>query len=60
VSLIDNRKLEYPAVFRRNIVLVFAGPKDSVFDSGNIKKRKAATRQRCKRIRKLSPDRVVV
>ena len=58
-SLIDDGKLERPAVFRRNIVLVFAGPKDSDFDSDDVRSRKAVTRLRCERIRELSPDGVV-
>ena len=58
-SLIDDGKLERPAVFRRNIVLIFAGPKDSDFDTDDVRSRKVATRLRCERIRKLSPDGVV-
>jgi len=58
-SLIDNRKLERPAVFRRNIVMIFAGPRDSEFDSDDVRSRKAVTRLRCERIQKLSPDGVV-
>jgi hypothetical protein len=59
VSLTDNRKLERPVVFRRNIAMIFTGPKDSEFDSSDTRARKAVTRQRCERIRKLSPDGVV-
>lgn len=58
-SLIHDGKLERPAVFRRNILLVFAGPKGSSFDSDDVRARKAATRPRCERILKLSPDGLV-
>jgi hypothetical protein len=59
LSLTTHGKLDRPLVFRRNIALIFAGPKVSEFDSGEVKTRKLATRQRCERIRKLSPDGVV-
>ena len=58
-ALFDNGKLKNLAVFRRNIVLIFDGPKYSGFDSEEIKARKAHTQRRCERIRKLSPDAVV-
>jgi len=58
--LIDNGKLERPVVFRRNIVMIFAGPKTSNFDSDDVRSRKAATRLRCERIQKLNPDGIVV
>ncbi|ELR07345.1 hypothetical protein VC83_06151 [Pseudogymnoascus destructans] len=57
--LIDHGKLERPAVFRRNIVLIFTGPKVSEFDSDEVRSRKAATRLRCERLKTLSPDGVV-
>ena len=58
-SLTLDGKLERPVLFRRNITMIFTGPKDSEFDSEDMKSRKAVTRQRCKRIRELSPDGVV-
>jgi hypothetical protein len=59
ISLTKSVKLERPVVFRRNIAMIFTGPKDSEFDSNDVKSRKAVTRQRCERIRKLNPDGVV-
>ncbi|KAI3326641.1 hypothetical protein HD806DRAFT_412424 [Xylariaceae sp. AK1471] len=58
-DLISNGKLNRPAVFGRNIITIFTGPKDSVLDSEEMKSRKAATRVRCDRIRKLSADGIV-
>jgi len=58
--LIDDGKLERLVVFRRNIIMIYAGPKDSEFDSDDVRSRKATTRLRCERIQKLSPDGVVV
>jgi hypothetical protein len=59
LSLTNHSKLERPVVFRRNIAMIFTGPRDSEFDSGDVKSRKVVTRQRCERIRKLSPDGIV-
>jgi hypothetical protein len=59
VSLTNDGKLERPVAFRRNIAMIFTGPKDSEFDSNDVKSRKAVTRQRCERIRKLNPDGLV-
>jgi hypothetical protein len=58
-SLIDDGKLNSKIVFRRNIIMIFGGPKDSDFDSDQAKSRKSNTRTRCERIRKLSPDGVI-
>src|SRR5205823_4666448 len=46
-------------VFRRNILLIFEGPKASVFDSEDIKLRKESTQKRCDMIRKLSSDGII-
>ena len=58
-DLLANGRLKQPAVFRRNIITIFEGPKDSKFDSEDMKLRKVATRQRCEQIRGLSSDGVV-
>ncbi|KGQ11615.1 hypothetical protein BBAD15_g2651 [Beauveria bassiana D1-5] len=58
-SLISDEKLNRPRVFGRNIVTIFAGPKDSALDSDDMKWRKSATRARCDRIRKLSSDGII-
>lgn len=58
-SLISQGKLERPVAFRRNMAIIFKGPKDSEFDSSDVKSRKAITRQRCEIIRNLSPDGIV-
>jgi hypothetical protein len=44
LSLTNYSKLDRSAVFRRNIALIFAGPKDLEFDSMDIRSRKLATR----------------
>lgn len=58
-ELLTNGRLKQPPVFRRNIATVFEGPKDSKFDSEDIKVRKAVTRQRCEQIRQLSPSGII-
>ncbi|KJZ69274.1 hypothetical protein HIM_11333 [Hirsutella minnesotensis 3608] len=51
--------LRQPAVFRNNLVLIFAGPKASEFDSDQARTRKAATSIRCQQLRKLEADKIV-
>ncbi len=58
-DLFAKGRLKQPAVFRRNIITIFEGLKDSKFDSDNAKFRKESTRKRCKLIRRLSPNRVI-
>ena len=58
-ELLSNGRLKQPPVFRRNITTIFEGPKDSKFDSEDVKVRKALTRQRCEQIRQLSPSGVI-
>ena len=59
-SLASSGKLSRQVVFRRNIELIFTGPKDKVLDSKEIRARKVVTRRRCEKIRKLSPDGIVI
>lgn len=58
-DLFSKGRLSQSAIFRRNIVTVFLGPKDSAFDSEDVKFRKDSTRKRCEQIRGLSPDGVI-
>jgi hypothetical protein len=58
-ELLTTGRLKLPPVFRRNIVTIFEGPKNSKFDSEETKLRKASTLQRCEQIRQLSPSGVV-
>lgn len=58
-NLIDTETLENKSAFRRNILLIFHGPKSDSFDSKDMKSRKGITAQRCAEIRKLSPDGIV-
>jgi hypothetical protein len=58
-DLFAKGRLKQPAIFRRNIATIFEGPKDSKFDSDDVKFRKESTRKRCKLIRRLSPDGVI-
>lgn len=58
-ELLTKGRLKQQPVFRRNIATIFEGPKDSTFDSEEIKCRKASTRQRCEQIRQLNPSGVV-
>ena len=48
------------AVFRRNIIIIFEGLKDSKFDSEDIKFRKEFTYKRCELIWGLSPNVVIL
>ncbi|EJP60765.1 uncharacterized protein BBA_10285 [Beauveria bassiana ARSEF 2860] len=59
-ALIRDQALKQSSGFRRNIVLIFAGPRFSNFDSAQMKARKMATRIRCERLRQLEPDQLVV
>lgn len=58
-DLLATCRLRHPSVFRRNIVLIYEGPKTSRFDSEDSKLRKESTRKRCKLIRDLNPDGVI-
>ena len=58
-AVLDDGKLKSETVFRRNVVLIFGGPKHSGFDSKEVRSRKTVTQRRCERIRKLSPDGIV-
>ncbi|KAJ5808883.1 hypothetical protein N7474_010152 [Penicillium riverlandense] len=58
-ELLTNGRLKLSPVFRRNIVTIFEGPKNSKFDSEETKIRKATTLQRCEQIRQLSPSGVI-
>jgi hypothetical protein len=55
-DLFAKGRLKQPVIFRRNIVTIFEGPKDSKFDSEDQKLRKESTRKRSELIRRLSPD----
>lgn len=56
-SAIDGRLNQ--ATFRRNLCLIFEGPKDSSLDSSQTKARKQLIRERCKTIRGLNLDTVI-
>jgi hypothetical protein len=58
-DLFAKGRLKHPAVFRRNIITIFEGPRDSRFDSEDVKFRKESTRKRCELIRGLSLDAVI-
>ena len=48
------------ATFRKNLALIFEGPKDSALDSSTVKSRNKQTRARCGRIRCLNPSAIIV
>ena len=58
-DLFAKGRLKQRAVFKRNLIAVFEGPKDSRVDSDDVKFRKESTRKRCELIRGLSPDAVI-
>jgi hypothetical protein len=45
-----NNRLKQLVIFRRNIIIIFKGPKDSRFDLEDIKLRKESIYKRCKLI----------
>ena len=47
------------ATFKRNLLLVFEGPRDSALDSKSVTSRNKQTRTRCTRIRCLSPSGII-
>jgi hypothetical protein len=58
-DLFAKGRLKQPVIFRRSIVTIFEGVKDSKFDSEDVRFRKESTRKRCELIRRLSPDGVI-
>jgi hypothetical protein len=58
-DLFAKGRLKNSHIFRRNIITIFGGPKDSKFDSDDMKTRKKSTRERCEFIRGLSADGVI-
>lgn len=48
------------ATFRRNITLIFEGPKESNLDSPSDKSRHKLTRKRCEQIRNVKPNEILV
>ena len=59
-SLFAKGRLPQPVIFRRYIIMVFLGPKDSTFDSEDMRFRKEATRRRCGTIRCLHFDGMIL
>jgi hypothetical protein len=55
-TVLAEGKLKNVSAFKRNIILIFDGPKQSALDSQEMTSRKAQTKRRCERIRKLSAD----
>lgn len=58
-DLFATGRLKQLPIFRRNIITIFVGPKDSRFDSEDTKLRKESTRKRCESIRNLSLDGII-
>lgn len=58
-TVLSSGKLRNPAVFRRNIKLIYVGPPQSEFDSKDATWRKDVIHKRCSRIQQLSPDGIV-
>lgn len=44
-----------PALFRKNLVLIFRGPDESALDTDKVRSRKAKSRARCEKLRAESP-----
>lgn len=52
-------QIKNPQIFRRNMTIIFQGPKKSSFDTDELKVKKESTRKRCELIRDLSADGVI-
>ena len=60
LQLMACQKPRSQVVFVRNIQLFFNPPADSKLDSPSVQKRKQLTRERCERLRRLSPNKTVL
>ncbi|KAJ5418099.1 uncharacterized protein N7487_001649 [Penicillium crustosum] len=58
-TVLSKGRLHNPAVFRRNIKLIYCGSQQSEFDSKDTKWRRGVVQKRCSRIQQLSPDGIV-
>lgn len=58
-TVLSEERLHTPAVFRRNIKLIYCGSSKTEFDSKDTKWRKDVIQKRCSRIQQLSPDGIV-
>ena len=58
-DLLMNGRLKHSNVFRRNIIIIFEGPKYSIFDDEEMRMRKDTTRRRCEQIQGLTHDGVI-
>ncbi|KAI3281899.1 hypothetical protein DTO002I6_9598 [Penicillium roqueforti] len=58
-TVLSGGRLRNPAVFRRNMKLIYRGSPQSEFDSKDTKWRRSVVQKRCSRIQQLSPDRIV-
>lgn len=55
-SIIQTNQVKSISLFRKNMVLIFQGPKASALDSGWTKSKNNQNRRRCELIRQLNPD----
>lgn len=55
-ELLAKGRLKSPVIFRRNITVIFEGPKISTFDSEETRIKKESTRKRCDTLRNLGAD----
>lgn len=58
-TVLSSRRLRNPAVFRRNIKLIYRGPAQSEFDSKDTTWRRGVIQTRCSRIQQLSADGII-
>lgn len=58
-AVLSKGRLHNPAVFRRNIKLIYCGSPQSEFDSKDTKWRRGVVQKRCSRIQQLSLDGII-
>jgi hypothetical protein len=58
-AVLSKKRLQNPAVFRRNIKLIYCGSPQSEFDSKDTTWRRGVVQKRCSRIQQLSPDGII-
>ncbi|KAJ5543710.1 hypothetical protein N7513_007218 [Penicillium frequentans] len=60
LELIASQRPKSQVLFVRNIQMFYNPPEDSKLDSPAVQKRKQLTRERCEKVRSLSPNKVIV
>ena len=60
LGLMASQRLRSQVLFVRNIQLIFNPPEESRLDSPAVQKRKQSTRERCEKLRNMSPNKTML